>query len=316
MKDACHGYFKWGAYAKAKELQERYHKLLDGMAFKRQNKNSHTEAIEKIPSMPAPSDSDISDSLDAYFIDRIIKNISMETDINKLLKNFLDIAAQSIGADRGYLIFEKDGDLIIEAVKDSNLSGTVIKTIPLEEDNKLSKAVVRYVARTLETVVLSCDENAGIFTGDPYIAESNPKSIACLPLLFQGIPFGILYFENSYIPGVFSHDRLESLKLLSTQMAYVKRLQSYLTKDSIKDEEKADQTLIDPLTERETEVLNLIAEGMSNKEIADCLNITVNTVKGYIKNIYEKLGVNRRVQVETKARELKILREKLKHKKL
>ncbi|HHV99185.1 MAG TPA: response regulator transcription factor [Clostridiaceae bacterium] len=70
------------------------------------------------------------------------------------------------------------------------------------------------------------------------------------------------------------------------------------------------QYLIDPLTERETEVLNLIAEGMSNKEIADCLNITVNTVKGYIKNIYEKLGVSRRVQVVARAREMKILGEK------
>jgi len=54
---------------------------------------------------------------------------------------------------------------------------------------------------------------------------------------------------------------------------------------------------INSLTERETEVFNLIAEGMSNKEIADCLNITINTVKHYIKNIYVKLGVNRRVQV-------------------
>ena len=121
----------------------------------------------------------------------------------------------------------------------------------------------------------------------------------------------MLYFENSFIPGVFTPDRLESLKLLSTQIAYVKRLQSYLKKDSVKDEKKSCSNIIDPLTERETEVLNLIAEGMSNKEIADCLNISVNTVKGYIKIIYDKLGVNRRVQVVIKARELNILEGKL-----
>ena len=54
----------------------------------------------------------------------------------------------------------------------------------------------------------------------------------------------------------------------------------------------------------------IIVEGMSNKEIADRLEITINTVKGYIKNIYEKLGVNRRVQVVTRAKELKILKNK------
>lgn len=43
-------------------------------------------------------------------------------------------------------------------------------------------------------------------------------------------------------------------------------------------------------------------------EIADKLDITINTVKGYIKNIYLKLGVNRRVQVVKKARELNILK--------
>ena len=59
---------------------------------------------------------------------------------------------------------------------------------------------------------------------------------------------------------------------------------------------------IDPLTEREMEVLRLIDEGMSNHEIAENLNITINTVKGHIKNIYQKLGVNRRVQLLQKQR--------------
>ena len=57
------------------------------------------------------------------------------------------------------------------------------------------------------------------------------------------------------------------------------KFQSYLEKDY----EKTEGYLIEPLTERELEVLHLISEGMSNKEIADRLIITVNTVKTYIK---------------------------------
>jgi hypothetical protein len=49
--------------------------------------------------------------------------------------------------------------------------------------------------------------------------------------------------------------------------------------------------------------------GMSNKEIAVKLEITVNTVKGYIKNIYEKFGVNRRIQAITRAKKLGILKK-------
>jgi two-component system, LytTR family, response regulator len=61
------------------------------------------------------------------------------------------------------------------------------------------------------------------------------------------------------------------------------------------------------LTEKETKVLRLIAEGLSNKEIALLLYITRETVKFHIKNVYKKLGVNSRVQALQRAKELRIL---------
>lgn len=61
------------------------------------------------------------------------------------------------------------------------------------------------------------------------------------------------------------------------------------------------------LTEQETKVLRLIAEGLSNKEIVPRLNITAETVKFHVKNIYRKLGVNNRVRALQRAIELKIL---------
>jgi ATP/maltotriose-dependent transcriptional regulator MalT len=131
----------------------------------------------------------------------------------------------------------------------------------------------------------------------------------CLPLLFQGIPVGVLYLENSLMAGVFTPDRLEVLKLLSSQMAYVQKLQSFLEHDNISVKDETPLLLIEPLTERELDVLNLIAEGMSNKEIALGLYLTVNTVKTHILNIYGKLQVNRRMQAVTRARELKLLKQ-------
>jgi two-component system LytT family response regulator len=61
------------------------------------------------------------------------------------------------------------------------------------------------------------------------------------------------------------------------------------------------------LTEQETKVLRLVADGLSNKEMVPLLNITGETVKFHIKNVYRKLGVNNRVQALQRARQLRIL---------
>ncbi len=54
------------------------------------------------------------------------------------------------------------------------------------------------------------------------------------------------------------------------------------------------------LTERELEVLGYIADGMANKQIADFLKISPNTVKYHLASIYEKLGVSNRAEAVTR----------------
>lgn len=70
-----------------------------------------------------------------------------------------------------------------------------------------------------------------------------------------------------------------------------------------------EQPLIDPLTPRELEVLGLIADGLSNQEIADKLFISKGTVKYYSSHIYSKLQVSSRTQAVAQAREIGILKE-------
>ena len=65
--------------------------------------------------------------------------------------------------------------------------------------------------------------------------------------------------------------------------------------------------LVDPLSERELEILGQIAKGFSNKEIADQLFIAEGTVKNHVTNILGKLGVRDRTQAALKARELGLL---------
>jgi predicted ATPase/DNA-binding NarL/FixJ family response regulator len=65
--------------------------------------------------------------------------------------------------------------------------------------------------------------------------------------------------------------------------------------------------LLEPLSARELEVLNLMAAGHTNQQIADALFITVNTVKAHGNHIYGKLAVANRVQAIARARELALL---------
>ena len=61
------------------------------------------------------------------------------------------------------------------------------------------------------------------------------------------------------------------------------------------------------ITEREYEVLELLARGQSNKEIGETLFVSPNTVKTHLAHLYEKLEVSRRTQAIQKARALRIL---------
>jgi LuxR family maltose regulon positive regulatory protein len=68
-----------------------------------------------------------------------------------------------------------------------------------------------------------------------------------------------------------------------------------------------EMALIDPITPKELRVLNLVAQGLSNREVADKQSVSTETVKSHLKSIYSKMGVNRRTQAVNLARDLNLL---------
>ena len=65
--------------------------------------------------------------------------------------------------------------------------------------------------------------------------------------------------------------------------------------------------LAEPLSERELDILRLLSQGMTNKEIAARAHLAEGTVKNYVSGILAKIGVNDRAQAVLKAKELGLL---------
>ena len=59
---------------------------------------------------------------------------------------------------------------------------------------------------------------------------------------------------------------------------------------------QVEEQLVEPLTEREAEVLQLLAQGLTNKQIAFTLSISEHTVKFHVSGIYAKLGATNRTE--------------------
>jgi DNA-binding NarL/FixJ family response regulator len=68
-----------------------------------------------------------------------------------------------------------------------------------------------------------------------------------------------------------------------------------------------DAGLPEPLTERESEILKLLAEGLSNREIGQRLSLTEGTVKNYVTSLLQKIGARDRTQAALRGRELGLI---------
>jgi LuxR family maltose regulon positive regulatory protein len=92
---------------------------------------------------------------------------------------------------------------------------------------------------------------------------------------------------------------------------YTDKLLAAFEAEKRKSEDKPDlppaQPLIEPLSQRELKILQLIAQGLSNREISERLFLALDTVKGHNRRIYGKLQVQSRTEAIARARELGLL---------
>jgi PAS domain S-box-containing protein len=217
LLDAHYNYLKWGATAKVAALEASFPEVFIQLKAK-----THTTG-------PITSTSDLTQSsagaLDFSTVLKASQVLSGEIVLDTLLSKLMTIVIENAGAQKGYLLLDNNGRLSIEAAGAvDQVDPVVLQAIPLASAAYgaapiLPAAIINYVARTRDIVVLSEASREGQFSQDTYVAAHRPQSILCLPLLNQGKLIGILYLENNLTSGAFTPDRLEVLRLLAAQAA-------------------------------------------------------------------------------------------------
>jgi len=256
LQEARYLYNRWGAGAKVRQLEEKYGALLESPIA------GATTAGDNLRTNTTSSNEG---ALDFLSVLKASQAISGEIDLEKLLTTMIKIVIENAGAERGCLIMKKDGGLVIEAegsfVTDEV---TVLRSIAVDSTPaRVPAAIVNYVWRTKENVVLNDAAREGRFGTDPYILEHLPKSVLCKPIIKQGVLNGILYLENALTANAFTPDRLEVLDILSAQIAValenarlyneMKRLNADLEKAARKLEEYS-RTLEEKVAQRTEEL--------------------------------------------------------------
>ena len=209
MTEAYNCYSRWGATRKLKDLEEKYSQLLDLILPKKDNEQTNlaTQEVKQLA------------SLDMASILKASQTLSETIELDKLLFRLMNIVIENAGAQKGYLILDRQGTLYIEA--ESTISGVTMvdKSVPLESKPDIAHSVINYVKRTKEYIVFGDTTNNDKFHTDPYILCNKPKSLLCMPIVKQTKLVGILYLENSLTSSAFIHERVETLRLLSSQVA-------------------------------------------------------------------------------------------------
>ncbi|MBN1662462.1 MAG: diguanylate cyclase, partial [Deltaproteobacteria bacterium] len=203
-------YVHWGSKTQMKIMEDRYPSFI--------SKESETRQTDFFAT--ATSTGTASTMMDIATVMQTSQAISSEIVLERLLQKIMNLAIVNAGAQRGFLIIDTDGKLTIEAAKDvEDKDIQVLRSIALDTSDDLSKAVVNYVLRSGENVILGNAAHEGAFKNDPYVKRNRCKSILCTPIMYQGRITGILYMENNLTAHAFTPERLELLGIISAQAA-------------------------------------------------------------------------------------------------
>ncbi|MBE9050594.1 AAA family ATPase [Nostocales cyanobacterium LEGE 11386] len=238
--DAYYGYIRWGALAKVNDLQKCYPQLLSSIIQQEKlslhSSERSTSELSLTRATPSTQDglstnetvigsnTSMSDMLDLAAVIKASQALSGEIELQELLSTLMEVVMENVGASKCVLILSESDELNLNVTAVSSSSTftatyTEFTSIRLESSCDVPISLINYVKRTREILVIDDAKAQASLAADIYITREEPKSLLCIPMINQSKLLGILYLENNLTTGAFTRDRLELLKLLTTQAA-------------------------------------------------------------------------------------------------
>ncbi|WP_164846086.1 AAA family ATPase [Inhella crocodyli] len=203
-------YERWGAVRKVQHLHEEFVGMLGDTRVRATSAGKLIDASQ----------------LDMATVMKAAQTISGEIVLDQLWATTMRIMLESAGGQRGAFVVPRDGQLVVLGlVQVGGEDGEAPSpTQPLrlgsaEGARCVPAALVDEVLRTQAPVLLRNAAEEGAFVREPYVAAQRPRSVMALPLMRQGQCEGVVYLENRLVPGVFTVERLDVVRMLAAQVA-------------------------------------------------------------------------------------------------
>jgi LuxR family maltose regulon positive regulatory protein len=227
---------------------------------------------------------------------------------NNFLYRIPEVAAAQV------LVLLRQGNLVVAAhlAQTHNLPISQARVCLAESDPSAALAVLESLRRQAEVKNWQ-DERLRVMVLEGLAHQAQGEKGQAMQLIREALTLA----EPGGFIRLFIDEGPAMARLLSEASAqgimpdYIGKLLAVFEIEEQKSEEKSSlpsaQPLVDPLSQRELQVLRLIAQGLSNHEIGDRLFLALDTVKGHNRRIYDKLQVQRRTEAVARARELGLL---------
>ena len=215
LTKAYYGYIRWGALAKVKHLESIHPFLVT------QTRAAETPILDVTSTTTGSNTSNsLGNFLDLSAFVKSSQAITSEIVREKLLTKLINVLLENAAAQKVVLMLLKNDILCIEATgTPAQDLVTLLPSIPVENCQDVPLSVINYVHRSQKPLVLDNATVAAPFNADAYIQKYQPKSILCLPIIYQSQRRGIIYLENALTVGAFTAERVEVFKVLISQVA-------------------------------------------------------------------------------------------------
>ncbi|CAK0746597.1 hypothetical protein CCP4SC76_1710009 [Gammaproteobacteria bacterium] len=222
LTEASYLYELWGENACVTRLAFEYENLLNRKKISKPGLSGISTSQSFHTSSGSDTQVNYSSQLDIFTLLKSSQAISEEILLDSLLAKVMRTMLENAGAQKGVLLLGNPKWQIQAMAETVSNNMTASRGVSLDSEDALHmlpRSIVQYVIHTSQNLVLDQTYQDQRFMNDSYVIKNTLKSVLCEPILHQGKLLGVLYLENNLTPGAFTADRLEVLKILSSQAA-------------------------------------------------------------------------------------------------